>query len=231
MFSPTPAPEQLATSTARRLQVQLCFGLVIFVWWWWSVWGELTCSTYWFCVSFFLPSLHVIGLFNQRVPAKWVLNPPSAHAWDPASIQTVLQFLRPDNMIALYSSWIFRGSALPLSDPHYGSTYAMVNASTITADLPPPGRFQFPTPNPYLPTSLALVPAPAPSSSSPSSPIHAADAAAQQPTLVADQPSAVLRQVWWLQDTTFRVPRVSINVALTSHAFINMNATAMVRCT
>jgi insulysin len=116
----------------------------------------------------------------ERAPFLWLKE-------DPAAYQSILDQLRPDNLLA---SLIAKGVTTDKTEHFYGTKYSYSEdpGTAYTALLHPPAvaAIQLPKPNPYVPAKAALLP--------------------MQPLHLIDEPALSL---YYAQDTEFLRPMVA----------------------
>jgi insulysin len=113
----------------------------------------------------------------ERVPYLWLRE-------DPAAVQRVLGFLRPDNLLV---TLVAKGLPTDKIEPHFGARYSYSEDSgpawSALADVPAVAAIKLPSPNPYVPKQTSVRPI--------------------EPARLIDEPAL---QLYYAQDTEFQRP-------------------------
>ncbi|MFC1820278.1 insulinase family protein, partial [Thermodesulfobacteriota bacterium] len=109
-------------------------------------------------------------------------------ALDPGLVQSLLDHLRPNNMICMLTA---KGLETDSIEPYYGTrfSYDIEKGDYYDSLLDPPRvkKLSLPAPNPFLPDNVHLL--------------------AERPVNLIDEPGL---ELWYAQDVTFKRPKVSL---------------------
>ena len=147
----------------------------------------------------------------QEYPTSELITAAYAYEdFDPGLVRTVLDALRPDNVLLTFTSRSVTGDEV---DPWYGTRYSFRQVPLVVRQLwqnmPQENSLAIAEPNPFLPEDLTIKP-------------YEGEAAPVDVPLVEDKPQLLVDEggarLWFKQDNVFQSPRANFYVyALTPY--------------